>query len=171
MKKKIGKMVLAGLFFAGMASLVFAEDGQKIAVVYLKKAFDSYEKTVEYDKTLAKQTEELEAKKKEFKAEIDKLKASIELLSDKEKQEKIKELQEKDMKFRKYVLGEMKRIGKERDAYLKEILKDIKPVVSAYAKENDLDAVLNGDTILYAKDALDITDVIVEKLNKDYGKK
>ncbi len=172
MKKIISKMAVIVVFVSCCAGNLFAEGNQtKIAVVYLKKTFDSYQKTVEYDKQLSKQTEELEKKKKQLKGEVDKLKASIELLSDKEKAEKIRDLRKKELELRKYVLDEMKKIGKERDAYLKEILKDIKPVISAYAKENGLDIVLNGDTILYAKDMLDITDTVVAKLNEEYKKK
>ncbi len=142
----------------------------KIGVVYLRKVFSSYEKTKQYDQQLNKQAKEVEKRKAELEKEIQKLQAALEVVGDKEKEKKIQEIRKKQMELRNYVMENVRVIGRERDRYMREILQDIKPVVTKYAQDNGYDIILNGDMLLYSSGAYDVTDKIVEILNSNYKK-
>ncbi len=164
MKKLVVSLILAGIVGAGFG---WAKEG-KIGVVYLRKVFESYEKTKAYDEKLAAKSREIEQKIRQLQQDIEKIQASLEVLGEKERAEKIKELREKQMQLRKYQLEAMRNISQERDAYMREILRDIKPVITDYAKKNGYDIILNGDMLLYSADGYDLTDDIVKLLNKSY---
>ena len=53
--------------------------------------------------------------------------------------------------------------AKAREALLNKII----PIVEAYTKENDILVVLDKKSILGGNPKIDITKIIVEKLNKD----
>ncbi len=164
MKKILVFLVLVGIMGTGFA---WAKDG-KIGVVYLRRVFESYEKTKAYDEKLANKSKQIEEKIRDLRQEIQKIQASIEVLGEKERSKKIKELREKQMELRKYQIEAMRNIGQEREKYMREILQDIKPVINAYAEKNGYDVILNGDMILYSAADYDLTDDIVKLLNKNY---
>ncbi len=164
MKKALISLILVGLIGTGLA---WAKDG-KIGVVYLRKVFESYEKTKAYDDKLANKSREIEKKIRDLQQDIQKIQASIEVLGEKERSQKIKELREKQIELRKYQMEAMRNIGQERERYMREILQDIKPVISDYAKKKGYDIILNGDMLLYSVDGYDLTDDIVKLLNENY---
>lgn len=164
MKKTLILLILVGIIGTGLA---WGKDG-KIGVVYLRKVFESYEKTKAYDEKLADKSKQVEEKIRDLRQDIQKIQASIEVVGEKERSEKIKELREKQMELRKYQVEAMKNMGQEREKYMREILQDIKPVISDYAKKKGYDIILNGDMLLYSVDGYDLTDDIVKLLNENY---
>ncbi len=165
MRRVLISLILVGMFGTG---LVWAKETGKIGVIYLRKVFDSYEKTKDYDKKLQEETKQIEKKIRDLQQEIQKIQASLEVLGKEEKKEKIKELRKKQLELRRYRLEAMQDIGQERQRYMREILQDIKPIINDYAKKNGYDIILNGDMILYSVDSYDLTQEIVDLLNRSY---
>ena len=88
------------------------------------------------------------------------------LLSDsskKEKQavldEKIKELQEFDEETR----GELRQ---DRDEMVRDVLREIDDVIQEYGEKNGYTVILNDRVLLYGNEAIDITQDIIDLLNK-----
>ncbi len=161
---------LALMMVVGSAYLFAGDSSPKIGVIYLRKVFDTYQKTIDYDKQLNEKAQKIQAKKDALQKEIEKIQASLEVVSKEEKEKKLKELREKQMELRNYMVESMRTINTEREKYMQEILKDIKPIITNYAKENGYDLILNGDMLLYSKDDSDLTEIMVKKLNEEYKK-
>ncbi len=142
----------------------------KIGVVYLRKAFDSYKKTVEYDQQLMEKRNEIEKKLRDLKTEMDKIKASLEVVGEKERAKKIQEYRQKERELRTAQLEAMQNIDRDRQKFMKDILSDVKAVINEYAKEHSFDIILNGDMLLYAGEGYDVTEDIIKILNDRYSK-
>lgn len=170
MNRKIVAVAVAAIFvlglFAGLAPEIACAKEYKIAYVDLAKVFDDYKKTKDSEKDLADKAKGKEDARKAMVDELRKLKDEQSLLSDKAKADKqkvidakIKTLQDFDMKTRDDLL-------KERNDMLGGILKDIEKVVTAYAKENGYDFILNSRMLLYGGEQYDLTNEILSRLNK-----
>jgi Skp family chaperone for outer membrane proteins len=168
MRKLTG--LLAGIVF-GLSMLVgvsFAAD--KFAYVDLSRAFSEYNKTKDYDKVLAEKeniyTTEREKKVNEVKQFQDKMN----LLSDKEKETKKGELDSRLKTLQDFDREKGTDLRKEQDEKMKEIFKDIEEAVKKYSEKEGLTLVFNDRVLIYQNKTLDITDKIVDILNKGYKK-
>ena len=168
--KKLVVVAVAAVFafglFSGFAVEKASAKEYKMAYVDLAKVFDEYKKTKEAEKGLEDKGKAKEAERATMIDELKKLKDEQALLSDKAKAEKqaiidgkIKILQEFDKKTRDELV-------KERNDSLGNILKDIEKVVSAYAKANGYDIVLNSRMLLYGAEQYDLTKEVLDRLNK-----
>ena len=81
---------------------------------------------------------------------------------------KIKEATDEYRNLESKMLSELK---KESDAKMKEILEDINDYIKEYAKTKSFDIILNKGAVLFGSDKIDLTSVILNKLNKEYTKK
>jgi len=138
----------------------------KIGYINLGKTFDEYEKTKEFDQSLGRKGEKKEKEREKLVDEIKKLKDEMALLSVKAKDkkqviidEKIKNLQEFDNESR----NELK---EERDTMVRDILKEIDDVIQAYGKKHSYTAILNDRVLVYGDETIDITQDIINTLNK-----
>jgi len=141
----------------------------RIATVDLSRAFDEYERTKQADSALEQEGNEKKAERDQRVAEIKKLKDEIDLLNEGARQEKqamidqkIAALQAFDRDVRDYLRG-------QRDEMVRDILQDIDAKIQDYGKEQGYTLILNDRVLLYQDDGLDITDAIIQRLNK--GKK
>lgn len=142
-------------------SVAFAE---KIGFVDLSRLFDSYAKTVDYERDLEEKVKKIGIFEKE--KEIEELKDQLPLLSEKERTKKEDEIKEKFQDLQKINLE----LTKERDEKMKEILKDIEEAISEYATKSGFSLVLNDRVLLYQDKSLDLTDKVLEILKKKYKK-
>ena len=109
---------------------------------------------------------EIDKKENEFKQYQDK----YNLLSDKEKEVKKSELENKYKGFQDF--GKQKAIDlrKEQDERMKEIFKDIEEAVKQYAEKEGYTLVFNDRVFVYQTKNMDITDKVMDILNKSYKK-
>ncbi|MFH1202569.1 MAG: OmpH family outer membrane protein [Candidatus Omnitrophota bacterium] len=151
-------------------SCAFAE-AEKIGYVDLSQLFDSYQKTIDYEKKLeATQGPKLEERKKKID-ELKGLQAKLDLLKavEKEKQQKLIDAKGRDlMELDNQLQTDIK---KDRDEKIKEILKDIEGAVRDFAKSNNYAFILNDRVLLYGDNAKDITEGVLKLLNNNYKKK
>ncbi len=166
----------------------------KIAVVNVSRVMQAHPETAQAEDLLSKEAEEFEAEKK---ASIEKLKAmhaefeetkkqaSSRVLSEAGKEEKVAEAREKLIALQE-AEQEVRMRSRDRQAQLAElgdrmrrrIVEKILTLVDAYAKDKGYTLVLdtsnrglNGvESVVYASDALDITDAIIERVQDDEKK-
>ncbi|MGE5279793.1 MAG: OmpH family outer membrane protein, partial [Deltaproteobacteria bacterium] len=134
--------------------------------VDLSQTFDQYSKTKEYDDQLSAVQAEKEKDLEQISDEIKGLEDKMSLLSEKEKAAKQKELEEKNNKLRQMSQEIALDLRRERDDKLKEILQDIEKVVQAYAQKNGYDFIFNDRVLLYGAANADVTQDIIDQLNK-----
>ena len=156
-------------FFALVCSYASAEE--KIAVVdlkhvlnnskagksaqdYLKKTFNQNQKKyLEEEKKLKKEEESLLSKKS--------------TLSKEDYKKKSDELREKVKKYQTGRRASFENIANLRADARKQLLDKIDPILSSYIEENGVSVVLDKKFTLGGSKEVDITNLIIEKLNKD----
>lgn len=154
------------IFVLSQVAVSAAFAAEKIAYVDLRRAFYEYEKTKTFETDLNALTEERQAKRTGMITDITKLRDEGELLQgdarNKKQQEidgKLAELQEFDRDTRQQLLN------KKNDMF-REVIDDIQKVVTDIGKKQGYDYVLDSRNVMYAKEQFDLTDAVLEKLNK-----
>jgi len=138
----------------------------KLAYINMAKAFSDYSKTKDYDKTLTDKENVYTAERDKKIAELNSLKDKYNLLSDKEKDAKKGELEGKAKVIKDYMTQKEGELRKEQEDRMKEILKDIETTVKGYAEKEGITFVLNDRVLVYQNKSMDITDKIIDLLNK-----
>jgi outer membrane protein len=161
----LGVVVLSITFLFGLS---YAAD--KFAYVDLSKTFAEYNKTKDYDKVLAGKEGAYETERNKMVDEVKQLQEKIELLSEKEKEAKTKDLQEKLKSLQEFDRQKQTDLRKEQDEKMREILKDIEEAVRKHAEKEGYTLVFNDRVLVYQTKSMDISDKILEMLNKDYKK-
>jgi outer membrane protein len=182
LKQLVQKSLLAAALLGGASSLIAvtaASQGKSSKPAYAildmqsvilsveegRSARASLEKEFEQKKTEVKKNfEELEKMRKEWESKQALLSDQAKMKMQNEFQQKFVQLRTKEMKYDQ----EMKK--KEQEATQKIAVKVAK-IVQGYAKEKGLDAVFEANTsgMLYVRDPINITSVIIEKYGKTHG--
>jgi outer membrane protein len=159
--------IVVGMFlWAGSA---MAAD--KFAYVDLTRTFSEYGKTKDYDKSLGDKQGVYEAEREKMVNDVKTAEDKMKLLSDKEKESKKGDLETKINALREYDRAKQTDLRKEQDDKMKELLKDINEVIKQYAEKEGYSMVFNDRVLVYQNKSMDITDKIIELLNKDSKKK
>jgi len=156
--------IVAALVFVPYATAYSGE--MKIGYINLGKTFDEYKKTQKYESTLGEKGENKEKERENLVTKIRELKEEMVLLSDKGKEEKqtlidekIKELQEFDRETRDD-------LRQERDDMVRNILEEIDEIIQDYGKDNGYTVILNDRVVIYGTETIDVTQDIIDILNK-----
>jgi len=166
MIKKIMVVMLVGLVISSMVcGPVFAKE-TKIGYVDLRRAFYEYEKTKTMETELTSLTEESQTKRTGMIEEITKLRDAAEILQgdalgakQAEIDQKLTQLQEYDRTTRQELLN------KKNDMF-RQVVDDIQQIVQAMGKTGGYDYILDSRNIMYSNESYDLTDTVVEQLNK-----
>tara|TARA_B100000029_G_scaffold31991_1_gene30579 strand:+ start:2343 stop:2867 length:525 start_codon:yes stop_codon:yes gene_type:complete len=156
-------------FFLLISTHTFAE--QKIVVLDLtyvlnnskagKGAQDFLQKTFEENKKKFLKME------KSLKKDEGDLLAKKNVLSKEDYGEKMSALRKSNLDYQKKRRESIDKITVLRSNARETLLKKIIPIVEAYTKENDISLVIDKKYILGGNPKIDITKLIVEKLNKE----
>lgn len=164
------KFYLAGIIAlaAVFTSCSVQAAGMKIGTVDFEKVFSQYNKTkTEFEKLQQDETSK-EEQSKTMVAEINKLKDEADLLADgKEKEEKNELIKFKIKEFREFTQQARAAVLKARNDIGKELFDEIKVKVEAYAAKEKYDLILNTKSLVYSSADYDITDKVIEIINKD----
>ena len=125
----------------------------KGAQEYLKKSFKENQKRLSNEETKLK------------KAESDLL-AKKSLLTKEEYQTKSSELRKTVMKYQSDRRSSLEKISKLRAEARAKLIKELDPILDNYIKENSISLIVDKKNIVKGRNDLDITNLIVEKLNK-----
>ncbi len=159
-------VVVLGVFLSLTLLMGIAAAADKLGYIDLSRTFNEYTKTKGYDKTLSDKekvyTDERDKKVADLKAFQDKLS----LLNDKEREAKGAELQAKVKSFQDYDRQKQADLKKEQEERMKEILKDIEEAVKKYSEKEGYTFVFNDRVLVYQNKAMEITNQVIEILNK-----
>ncbi|MCX5704612.1 MAG: OmpH family outer membrane protein [Candidatus Omnitrophica bacterium] len=149
----------------------FAQAADKFAAVDLIRVASEYNKFKDYNKLLddkAKAYEgDIDKKISEFKALQDK----VSLLSDKEKETKRSELETKYKALEDFKNEKENELRKKDFDNRKEVAEDIRGVIKQFAEKDGFTFIFDDRMLAYQPKGVEITDKIIEILNKGYVKK
>jgi outer membrane protein len=158
-------VIIAAVLILGIAA-PSAYCAGKLGYVDLRRAFYEYEKTKTMEQQLNEETETRGSKRTKMIDKITKLRDEAELLSGKAKtskqamiDEELSTLQEFDRDTRQSLLN------KKNDMF-REVIEDIQKVVEDIGAKGGYDYILDSRNIMYAKPDFDLTNEVVERLNK-----
>lgn len=159
-------IILGMVFFTGSARA-----SEKFGYVSIERIGDAYSKAKEYMKNLenkeASYTAEIDKKRNEVKQFQDK----INLLNDKEKEAKSTELETKIKNFQEFARQKQSDLRKEQIDKTIELSKDIKETITKFSEKEGYTLVFDAAALAYQPKGMDITDKVIEILNKDYSVK
>ena len=156
-------------FFAFVCTHSFAE--QKIVVLDMKYVLNNSKAGKEAQELLKNKLEN-DAKKfteieKKLKKEERDLLEKKNVLSKEEYKKKSDELRKSVIEYQSQRRISLDKIGKQRATAKKQLLKKLDPIISSYIKENSISLVMDKKNMIGGKVEYNITEVIVEKLNKE----
>lgn len=174
MKIKSVFFLIALVFLAaGIQPVQAADAGLKFATVDVAKVFDQYNKTKDNDKTLQDAGKKKEQERDAIVRDIRQLKDEMTLLADDAKAKKQDVLEAQMKKLADFDATARQALGEQRNKVVREIFKDIDDTISRFSEKKGYDVVFNERALLYHGVKYDITQEVLNDLNKNYkpGKK
>jgi Skp family chaperone for outer membrane proteins len=148
----------------------FALAADKFASVDLIRVASEYNKFKDFNKVL-------DDKAKSYESEIDKkitdfksLQDKISLLSDKEKDAKKADLEQKYKALEDFKNEKENELRKKDFENRKEVADDIRGAIKSFAEKEGFTFVFDDRMLAFQPKGVDITDKIIETLNKGYKK-
>jgi len=151
-----------------LVSTVNAAD--KLAYVDLSRIFSEYAKTKDYDKLLGDKENAYNTERDKKINDVKQLQDKMNLLSDKEKEAKKPDVEAKVKALQDFDREKQTDLRKEQDERMKELLKDIEEAVRQYAQKEGYTLVFNDRVLVYQAKTLDISDKVIDIINKGYKK-
>lgn len=161
------------IFFASITAAVSQE--LKVGYVDTVKIFANYSKTIEAEEQYKQEIEEWRKKAKEMEAEIAEMRESIQsqslMLSEEKLSEKKLELDQKIKEYQDYmqeIFGDEGKAAQRNQELTKPLVEEINSVIAEIAEEDGYTLILDAaqGTLLYAKDEIDLTDRVLERLKE-----
>ena len=122
---------------------------------YLQKSFkENQQKFLDEENALKKKENDLLAQKT--------------ILTKKEYQKKSDDLRKKVIDYQSQRRTALEKITSQRAEARQKLLEKLDPIMKAYIKENDISLIIDRKNVLIGNANLDITSIIVEKLNKEF---
>ena len=89
------------------------------------------------------------------------------ILSKEEYKKNSEQLRKKVVEYQTQRRTSLEKIANQRTVSRKKLLKKIEPILDSYISENDISMVVDKKNVLGGNDDFDITNTIIEKLNKE----
>ena len=166
-------LILTVVVLLSLSMIGFAQE--KFAYVNSEKVLAQYEEAKDVKNKLEEIRNQYEAEYQKMVQEYQSLADEIEsqslLLSEEKKQEKLRQAQQKAMDIDKYKYD---KLGPEGELYRKNleltkpVYDKINKVIEAIGKDDEIDFIFDASQggLLWAQQKYDITDRIIEELNK-----
>lgn len=170
--KKVERFLTAFLFVSflgGPAAVLESAEAGKHAYVDVAKVFDQYQRTKDNDKVLQQAGKKKEQERDVLVNEVRQLKDELLLLSDEAKEKKREILQAQVKKLSDFDRDTRQALGEQRNKVVQDIFKDIDNTVQRYGERKGLEVVFNERALLYHNPKFDITQDVLNELNKDYA--
>ena len=90
------------------------------------------------------------------------------ILTKKEYQKKSDDLRKKVIDYQLQRRATLEKITSQRAEARQKLLEKLDPIMKTYIKENDISLIIDRKNVLMGNTNLDITNIIVEKLNKEF---
>lgn len=164
--KTLRIIILSGFFLQLLQGGASAGEARKIAYMNAVKVIDNYHKTKEADSQLEAESNKKTAEREKLVEKINKLRDEVELLAKDAREKKENELNDAVRGLQDFDREVTTTLKRKSDDYKKEILKEIDDVIKDYGRKNGYDLILDSRTLLYANDAIDVSNDIISTLNK-----
>ena len=166
---KIGRIlgtsfIILIMFTFLLTSVSYAEI--KFGYVDFVKVFNNYKKTISTEKDLEKKGEKKQKEHDKMVTQVRKLKDKFELASDAEKDKLQNQINEKIRELQAFDQEASKELLKEKDDAAKEIIKEFDELVKEIGKKEGYTLIFNERMILYGQDSYDLTENVLNELNK-----
>lgn len=165
--KKFGAMLMVlvlALCFT-LSGNTYAKE-LKIGSVNMRKVFYDYKKTKAFNEKLEKEDGKLKGEVENRTKEIRKLRDEIDLLSEEARAKREPEMRQKIKDLDDFRREKVEGFLREKDEMFKEIRQDILELAKRYATKNNYDMLFDEAVFVYSSNKYDITDVILNELNK-----
>ena len=106
-------------------------------------------------------------KENALKKEESDLLAQKTILTKEEYQKKSDDLRKKVIDYQSQRRTSLEQITTQRAEARQKLLEKLDPILKTYIKENDISLIIDRKNVLMGNTNLDITNIIVEKLNKE----
>lgn len=140
----------------------------KVGYVDVTKVFDGYQKTKDNDVTLQEAGKKKEEERDALVHEVRRLKDEQALLAENAREKKQEEVDAKIRELQEYDAAARRELGEERNKKVREIFKDIDDTVQRFGEKKGYDLILNDRVLLYRSAALDVTEEVLNELNRSY---
>ena len=166
------KKFLVTMAVAALAAPMFAQAPQRVAVIDVNKVLmnsspgkASYERLKKMQEDRVARAQKLDEEIRNLDNDINTKKLS---LSEDKLTEMAKQLSDKKIAMQRFAQDADREMGEARDKTLAELEQRIKPVIDSVGKEMGLAAIFNKfeSGLVYASDAIDITDSVVKRFNE-----
>ena len=164
---------LVKLFVVTLTILIctYASAEQKIAYIDMKYVLNNSKAgkgAQDYLKKIFQDSQESFSKKEtELKKEESDLLSKRTVLSQDEYKKIADELRKKVIAHQSQRREAIQKISKQRADAKEKLLEKINPIIAEYTSEKNISLVLNKINVVMGADDLDITNIIVKKLNKE----
>ena len=167
------KLLLVVLIAAGLTSC----NEQKTAYVDTTKLIQEYTEMKEVEATFTSKSDkvktQLDSLARGFQEEVQQYQQTMNSLSTAQRQETEERLMRKQQVIQQQQQQMGNQLRQESDVVIDSIVTKVKEYVKEYGKDNGYTYIFGSNesaNIMYAKDGLDITEEILEKLNAGYNK-
>lgn len=165
------KLILVVLVAAGLTSC----NQEKTAYVDTTKLIQEYKEMKDVEAEFTSKSDrikgQLDSLAQSFQAEVQAYQENMSKLSTAQRQEKEQELMKKQQTIQQQQQMMGNQLRSESDVVIDSIVTKVKDYVKVYGEKNDYTYIFGSNesaNIMYAKEGLDITEVILEKLNEGY---
>ncbi len=165
--KKTALLLIICLLVPGMA---LAEN--KIGIVEVQRILESSEPGKQALGQLTLRFEEMREELEEDRAEVESLREELQkqsmVLSQEAQQDMEAELRQKMQQFQQKYQSYQSRMQQEEQELSDPIIDLLFEIIDDFAENKDLDMILDaqGSGIIYAKDAMNVTDELMEEVNQ-----
>jgi outer membrane protein len=148
---------------------------EKTAYVDTTKLIQEYKEMKDVEANFSTKSDsvksQLDSIARVFQQEVQAYQQEMNSMSQAERQEKEQELMQKQQTIQQQQQMMGNQLRSESDAVIDSIVNKVKDYVKVYGEENDYTYIFGSNesaNIMYAEEGLDITEVILEKLNEGY---
>ncbi|MBP7829942.1 MAG: OmpH family outer membrane protein [Kiritimatiellae bacterium] len=190
MSSAMRRLAAIGLALGWGLNLAARAETPPIVFVNMERAFSEFYKTKLADEQLKKQAEEFNEERKKLTTEFEKLQEQFNALRDEAQntalsedaraakrnaaEEKLIETRDMETRIRRFDEARQKQLDDQTRRMRKRIVEEIQQTIQTYARTQGLSTVIdssgqsfNGvEMVLYQDVRSDITDIILEQLNK-----
>jgi len=124
-----------------------------------------------FDKKMQKLQSSFKAEEEELKGMQDEIKKKSSAWSESKRAEKVREFQKSGRDLQAKTEDARMEMKNMQDKELEPILKALEKVVDKYGVENGFSAIFDAKSVIYFNDKVDITKVLIKKLNGALAKK
>lgn len=168
------KVILAVIAIAALAIPSFAQTAapSRVAVINVQKVLTDSNVGKAATEQLKKMQDEREAQMKRLTDELSKLESDISSKKMSLSEDKLADMQkqynDKKVALQRFAQDAQAELDAAQDKALGQIEKDLMPVINQVGKEMGFAAIFNKyqSGLVYASEAIDITDVIVKRFNE-----